>query len=69
MLYELIFRAALLGLTVAGAGFFIWCWFAFREDWKPHAIYTTSSASGTPRRKDEDRNGSLVKDRHLKISA
>lgn len=69
MLYEIFFRVALLGLTLGGVGFLVWCWFAFREDWKPHAIYTPSSTSGTSARKDEDQNGSLAKERHLKISA
>ena len=69
MLYELIFRLAGLGLTLAGLGFLIWCWFAFREDRKPDAIYERSTASFVPISNDEDRNSSRLKDRHLKISA
>ncbi len=68
MLNEL-FRMVLSGITVAGIGFFIWCWFSFREDRKPHAIYQMSSASFGDRRENEDGKSSLVKERSLKRSA
>lgn len=70
MLYELIFRVALLGVAVAGIGFLFYCWFAFREDRKPHAIYEMSSASSTRGGgENEDGKDFVDEDRRLKVSA
>jgi hypothetical protein len=69
MLYELIFRVALFGVAMAGIGFLIYCWFAFREDREPHAIYEMSSASCTCGGENENGKNSVAKDRRLKISA
>ena len=68
MLYEL-FRVVLSGVTLAGIGFFIWCWFSFREERKPHAIYVMPSASPSSTRENEEERNSVVKERSLKISA
>lgn len=45
MLYAAIFDFALTGVVLSTLVFFIWCWFAFREDRKQHPIYRESGGS------------------------
>jgi len=39
MFYAVIFDFAVVGIALSTSGFFLWCWFAFAEDRKRHAIY------------------------------
>lgn len=45
VLYAAIFDFALTGVGLSTLVFFVWCWFAFREDRKHHPIYRKSDAS------------------------
>jgi hypothetical protein len=47
MLCLALFDFAMLGFTLFTLTFFVWCWFAFREDRKSHPIYRGGAGGET----------------------